>query len=108
MNDPAYVEMALALADRVISESPSTDDRERVRYAIKLAVSRDAKEHEIDILVGLLSSERDDLKNQAQFVKARTTISVPTLELRSTDMQELAAWFAVANAILNLDETMNQ
>ncbi|MDB4477483.1 DUF1553 domain-containing protein, partial [Rhodopirellula sp.] len=108
LNDPAYVEMALALADRVISESPSTDDRERVRYAIKLAVSRDAKEHEIDILVGLLSSERDDLKNQAQFVKARTTISVPALELRSTDMQELAAWFAVANAILNLDETMNQ
>lgn len=108
LNDPAYVEMALALADRVISESPSTDDRERVRYAIKLAVSRDAKEHEIDILVGLLSSERADLKNQPQFVKARTTISVPTLELRSTDMQELAAWFAVANAILNLDETMNQ
>lgn len=108
LNDPAYVEMALALADRVISESPSTDDRERVRYAVKLAVSRDAKEHEVGILVGLLSGERAELKNQPQMVKARTTITVPTLKLRSSDMQELAAWFAVANAILNLDETMNQ
>ena len=108
LNDPAYVEMALALADKIISESPSTDDPARVRYAIKLAVSRDVKEHEVGILVGLLSSEREELKNQPQIVKARTTISVPALELRSTDRLELAAWFAVANVILNLDETMNQ
>ena len=108
LNDPAYVEMALALADRIISESPSTDDRERVRYAVKLAVSRDVKEHELGILLGLLASERAELKNQPRMVKARTTISVPSLKLRSSDMQELAAWFAVANAILNLDETMNQ
>ena len=87
---------------------PSTDDPARVRYAIKLAVSRDVKEHEVGILVGLLSSEREELKNQPQIVKARTTISVPALELRSTDRLELAAWFAVANVILNLDETMNQ
>lgn len=108
LNDPAYVEMALALADRIIRESPSTDDRDRVRYAIKLALSRNAKEQEVSILAGLLSSERVELMNQPQIVKARTTIAVPTLKLRSSDMQELAAWFAVANAILNLDETMNQ
>lgn len=108
LNDPAYVEMALALADRVISESPSTDDRERVRYAFKLAVSREAKEHEVGILVSLLCSERDELENKPKLVKARTDISVPALKLRSTDIQELAAWLAVANAILNLDETMNQ
>ncbi|MAI74529.1 MAG: hypothetical protein CMM01_27035 [Rhodopirellula sp.] len=108
LNDPAYIEMALALADRVISESPSSDDRERLRYAIRLAVSRDAEEHEIGILMSLLSRERDDLKSKPQLVKARTTVSVPALELRTTDMQELAAWLAVANAILNLDETMNQ
>jgi hypothetical protein len=30
------------------------------------------------------------------------------MKLRSKDRQELAAWFAVANALLNLDETVNQ
>ena len=40
LNDPAYVEMALAFADRVLSESPSTDDRSRLQYAMKLAVAR--------------------------------------------------------------------
>jgi hypothetical protein len=108
LNDPAYVEMALALADRVISESPSTDDRERVRYAIKLAVARDAREHEVKILIDLLSKERRDLQGRPQLVNARTAVSVPSLQLRSTERLELAAWFAVANAILNLDETMNQ
>ena len=100
--------MALAFADRVISESPSTDDRDRVRYALKLAVSRDANDEETEILMDLLSSERQELKKQPQLVKARTTVSVPSLKLRSDDRLELAAWFAVANAILNLDETMNQ
>ncbi|HBV64681.1 MAG TPA: hypothetical protein DEF45_16850 [Rhodopirellula sp.] len=108
LNDPAFVEMALALADRILSESPSTDDRERVRYAMKLAVSRDAEDHEQQILLDLLTTERRVLQDQAQLVKARTMTSVPALKLRSNDMQELAAWFAVANAILNLDETMNQ
>ena len=108
LNDPAYVEMALAFADRVISESPSTDDRDRVRYALKLAVSRDANDQESEILMDLLSSERQELKKQPQLVKARTNVSVPSLKLRTDDQLELAAWFAVANAILNLDETMNQ
>ncbi len=108
LNDPAFVEMALALADRILSESPSTDDRERARYAMKLAVSRDADEHELQILLDLLASERRVLQDQTNLVKARTATTVPALKLRSNDVQELAAWFAVANAILNLDETMNQ
>lgn len=108
LNDPAYVEMALALADRILSESPSTDDLERARHAMRLAVAREASERELQILLNLLESERVVLKDQPQLVKARTANSVPALKLRSTDMRELAAWFAVANAILNLDETMNQ
>ena len=108
LNDPAFVEMGLALADRILSESPSTDDRERARYAMKLAVSREASDHELQILLDLLRSERHVLKDQEQLVKARTATAVPAFQLRSTDRQELAAWFAVANAILNLDETMNQ
>ena len=75
---------------------------------MKLAVSREASDHELQILLDLLRSERHVLKDQEQLVKARTATAVPAFQLRSTDRQELAAWFAVANAILNLDETMNQ
>lgn len=108
LNDPAYVEMALAFADRVISESPSTDDRSRMQYAVNLVIARDAVDHELQVLLGLLANERNGLADQPELVKARTSVAVASMKLRSKDRQELAAWFAVANALLNLDETVNQ
>ena len=108
LNDPAYVEMALAFADRVLSESPSTDDRSRLQYAMELAVARTPTEHELQILRALLESERRELADQPERVKARTRVPVASMKLRSEDPLELAAWFAVTNAVLNLDESMNQ
>lgn len=107
LNDPAYAEMALALADRVLSESPSSDDRSRIAYAIEVSLARPATEYEIDVLRQLLDSERETLRENTALVAERVKVPFRGMRLRTKDQAELAAWFAVANALLNLDETMS-
>jgi Protein of unknown function (DUF1553)/Protein of unknown function (DUF1549)/Planctomycete cytochrome C len=108
LNDPAYAEMALALADRVLSESPSTEDVARITYAFELAVSRTPSTPEIELLKQLLRQERQLVSTDESLAKERTKLLVPTMQLRTSDHQELAAWFAIANTLLNLDETISQ
>jgi hypothetical protein len=108
LNDPAYAEMALALADRILSESPSGDDQSRIGYAIQLALARTGTTYEISLLEELLNSERGTLRDQPALVAERTKAPFKAMRLKSKDKSELAAWFAVANALLNLDETMSQ
>ncbi len=38
--------------------------------------------------------------------EARTRPAIPKMKLMTHDRAELAAWCAVANVLLNLDETM--
>jgi hypothetical protein len=108
LNDPAYAEMALAFADRVLSESPSSDTEARIRYAVSLALAREATPLEIRVIGGLLNSERKTLAESPEMAAERTKVPFRNMSLRSVDRKELAAWFAVTNAILNLDETMSQ
>ena len=106
LNDPAYAEMALAFADRVLSESPAPTDEARINYAFRAALSRDGMPNEIDLLKQLLSRERELLDGETQMIEARTKPSCSAMRISSTDKAELAAWFAVTNALLNLDETV--
>ncbi len=104
LNDPAYAEMSLALADRVLCESPGATDEERLDYALRLAVARRATPREIGLLKTLLAREREALR-AIQIPWSRGTRS-PVVRTQASDKLELAAWFAVANVILNLDETV--
>lgn len=108
LNDPAYAEMALALADRVLSEAPAATDESRIDYAIRLALARTGEPHEIEVLKKLLAGERETLAGDEKMVAARTKPGFAGMKLRTKDKAQLAAWFAVANALLNLDETMTQ
>ncbi len=107
LNDPAYAEMALAFADRVLRESPGDSDRERLDYAFRLAVTRPPTANEIDILSGLLRRQRETLAGDADAVQRRTEVPFGGWQPETADRDELAAWFAVTNALLNLDETMS-
>lgn len=108
LNDPAYAEMALAMSDRVLSESASSDDRSRIEYAFQLAVSRQPNESEISTLQNLLEQERETLQADPKLVALRTKAPFKNMRLRTSDKRELAAWFAIANVLLNLDETISQ
>ena len=76
-----YVGAAKAFAERIQRERSMVD--ERLQYAFRLAVSREPRENEVLVLKKLLEEES-----------------------RATN--ENAAWFAVASALLNLDETITK
>lgn len=108
LNDPAYIEMALAFADRIISESPSSDDGERIKFAFQIAIARSPSVNESSIVATLLEQERKRLKEKPELIEARIQVPSAVIELRSSERVELAAWMSVANALLNLDETMSR
>ncbi len=104
LNDPAYTEMAYAFAARIITESGSTGDEERIQFAIRCALARTASSRETKILRRLIDQQRKLLVNDPTLVSKRTAGN----NHENVDPTELAAWFAVANTLLNLDEVICQ
>jgi mono/diheme cytochrome c family protein len=106
MNDPAYTELALAFADRILS-APKRDDDQRIKMAMRMTLSREPKAEEVSILKNLLSSERQLLASKPILINQRTSPPTAAIQIWSDDPAELAAWFTVASVLLNLDETIN-
>lgn len=106
LNDPSFVEAARALAARILQEAGPTT-KERVNFAFRQAVSRDADEAEQKILGELLAKSinfyggHPDAANQLRNVG----ISRSPAEL---DKSELAAWTLVARSVLNMSETITR
>ncbi len=105
MNDPVYVEAALAFAGRILRERPAGSAEERIAHAFRIAVAREARPEEIAVLGDLLTRERSarlaDPEGTKQLLGAT---EIP----KGADAAELAAWYAVAAALLNLDETITK
>jgi hypothetical protein len=88
LNDPAFLECARSLADRVRNES-GPGDRERVRYAYRLCLSREPTSGELRKLEGYLMA-------------TRTELGLPGATGRDSHPQ--SEWVGLARALLNLDE----
>ncbi|MBI5802160.1 MAG: PSD1 domain-containing protein [Verrucomicrobia bacterium] len=100
MNDPVHVEAAMAFARRVIVEKASAADR--LTHAFRLATSRAPRADELATLTNLLGAARSsDAKSARDFVGKFELPAGVTAE-------EFAAWYAVATALLNLDETITK
>ena len=104
LNDPAYTEMAFALAARIIREAAEPSDEQRIQFAVRTALSRSATVQEFKILEELLDHERELINSDPSLVAKRTADN----DLAGVDAEELTVWFAVANALLNLDELICQ
>ncbi len=105
LNDPVYVEAAVALARRIIAEEPGATTDERIRYAFRLCLSRPPNDTEQNALRRLFESVRQTSGSNGgdppdQFVGFPVPQDVP--------LEEFAAWYAVATALLNLDETITK
>jgi hypothetical protein len=104
LNDPVYVEAAQALARRIAHEGgPSPVDK--VRYGFRLCLARQPSDLETTRLIQLYE------KSHARFVKqpeqAQKLATEPLGPLPAgTDVVQLAAWTAVGNVLLNLDELL--
>ncbi len=105
MNDPVYVEAARSLAIRILREGGFTDE-DRISYAWRLALGRKPTETETALIKKTynqqLATFRQD-KPAADALLKVGDLKNPT----DCDPAELAAWTAVANVVLNLNETIS-
>ncbi|MGN6546130.1 MAG: DUF1553 domain-containing protein [Aureliella sp.] len=105
MNDPVFVEAARALAQRILAQ-PDLDDAARLTYAWRLALARQPAASELSILSRTLEQMHATYRENAE--GARKLVSVGELpKPAELDDRELAAWTALSNIILNLNETIS-
>ncbi len=107
LNDPAYAEMAAALAQRILTNPKETTLESQLQYGFRLCVSREATPKELTVLKRLYQSEKTKLKANPKLAQERLGNLLATLQNKNVDTEELATWFAIANVLLNLDETMS-
>ena len=113
LNDEAFFEAARALAARAAREASTPSGRGtaqqehgRADYMFRLCTSRmptSAESHHI-----VASYERQLAHYRSKRADAAKVLREPRAEGRGTkdDQPERAAWTLVANALLNLDETV--
>lgn len=114
LNDPVYVEAAMALARRVLRETPSASPAERVLHAFRLCLSRLPTDSEAQALAALHAAELLSYRQEPQaaqdLIAAATRFASPdsSAGTAAADPAELAAWYAVATALFNLDEAITK
>jgi hypothetical protein len=105
LNDPVYVEAAGALARRILTEKPTASVEEKIRHAFQLCTARLPDSNEANILFQLHQEQlRASQGNAKELEKQLHNLPKP----EGVDAAEFAAWYSVASAILNLDETITK
>jgi mono/diheme cytochrome c family protein len=105
MNDPTYVEASRKLAERLMTEASSSEDR--IVLAFRLATARKPSTGEVAVL-------RKIFDNQLAFYHKDGSAALKLLGVgeakrnQRLNPAELAAWATVASVILNLDETVTK
>ncbi len=106
LNDPAFVEMAQALARRIVREGGATP-RERAAFGLRLCLARPPRDEQVAEIVALFARELDNYRNDptaAQQIATDPLGPVPS----GLDAGELAAWTVVSNVLLNLDAVLSK
>ena len=109
LNEPQFVELARALATRILRESPGQDDRARIVYGHTLVTARVPDEQEIAILENLAQKQRQRLAYGQLPAEALVGAGEQrSRQLSGYSASELLPWIVVARALLNLDETITK
>ena len=106
MNDPAYVEAARGLAERVLREEPKDVDRRLVR-AFRHTLGRKPQPDEVAVLQKTYAQQLANFRQDADAATALLKVGESPLPEKA-DPAELAALTAVANVLLNLNETITK
>ncbi|NRA95026.1 MAG: DUF1553 domain-containing protein [Planctomycetes bacterium] len=106
LNDPVYVECAKMLAQRLFSKG-GADDLARLKYGFLLCTGKEADEKQVGVLSKLLGSQREHYKKDADAAKKLLAVGAAKID-EKLDKSELAAWTAVASALLNLDASIHR
>ena len=101
LNDPVYVTAAQALGGRMARTEGSV--AEKLRYGFRLCLARRPSGAELKRLNVFYTEARVEYAKKADKARAMAGAGAKT---DSKDSVELAAWAAVGNILLNLDETL--
>ena len=104
LNDPAYTEIALALAKRIVREAASVPLEKQLEYGFRLCLTRLPRPRERAYLEELFRTQRQRFVTEPD--RARDLLG--NQDLSPAAAAELAAWFYVANVLLNLDEVITK
>jgi hypothetical protein len=97
--------MAQSLALRILREAPSEDESARVEFAFRTCLARGPSGIELNHLLEVY--RRELARFQAEPAAASALFGKGKLPA-GIDAQQAAAWFYVANILLNLDETITK
>ncbi|MBI3849216.1 MAG: DUF1553 domain-containing protein [Verrucomicrobia bacterium] len=106
MNDPVYVEAARGLAERVLREEPKDTDKRIVR-AFRHTLGRVPKLDEVAVLHKTYEQQLTNFKQDTKAAEDLLKVGESPLPEKA-DPAELAAMTAVANVLLNLNETITK
>ena len=106
LNDVTFVEAARALAQRAMTEAEDSP-RNRARFAFRLATARECKAGELDVILNMYHQQRSIFLDKPELAKQLVEVGESPRN-QELDVVEHAAWTAVANAILNLDESITK
>lgn len=108
MNDPAFIEMAIGLTDRVLRESGQDDFASRLEMLYLLSLSRKPSPKEAEYLKQAfdrhLNEFQKDRDRALNLISQKSVFYKPEVK----DAAEFAAWFLISTSILNLDETVTK
>jgi len=94
------LEAAQALAARMLRESPSQADDERIRYMVRLSLAREPAELERTRLQDFVNLQRSHFSTAVKEAEQVAAAARP----EGVTPVEAAAWTAVARVLVNLDE----
>ena len=106
MNDPTFVEAARKLAERSLQEHGS-DDTERLTWMFRLTTSRLPTEEELSLIKEVLDRARDRYRNNPAAARELMSVGEAAFDAK-LDLAEGAAYAAIANALLSLDEIITK
>jgi hypothetical protein len=104
LNDEAFFEAAQAMAGRVLRESSAPSNEARASYAFRLAATRTPSAAEVDRIVASFTKQLERFRGDPD-AAAKT---IGGYAVAGVDAAEQAAWTLIANALLNLDETLTK
>ncbi len=104
LNDPAYVEAARALARRMVREGGASS-ASRCAYGYRLCCARTPTDADLAILVKL--DEREAARYHGDPAAAKELLAGDAAG-KDVEASELAGLIVVANALLNLDQTITK
>jgi hypothetical protein len=106
LNDPVFVEAARVFGQRILQEGGDSVTQ-KLAFAFRLCVSRPPNDRELQVLQRLFTAHLTRFQADGAAAKAMVSNgSAPRPE--NLPVAELAAWTAMGNVLLNLDETITR